>query len=207
MHTCPQGPGHLLHFLGSPRTSAEPLPQALAPPCVLLFLQGSVALSSLSSLSSPGSVPIFLGWRPRPRELRDLLKGSLSFLVLQPGWNQGPNDPQAQTLKEKRKKNKAEIKSLDAHSDCIMVVGQWLIFFFFFSTMKYSYPHSMAVCALVRRALALASSSPGLKSWLGHFLAGDPEQAICPFVASAFSSVQWGQTPPTPAERITPGAQ
>lgn len=69
-------------------------------------------------------------------------------------------------------------------------------FFFFFSTMKYSYPHSMAVCALVRRALALASSSPGLKSWLGHFLAGDPEQAICPFVASVFSSVQWGQTPP-----------
>lgn len=120
----------------------------------------------------------------------------------------GPNDPKAHTLKERGKKNKAEIKNLDAYSGCIMVVGQWLIFFFFFfPTMKYSYPRSVAVCALVGRALALASSSPGLKSWLGHFLAGGPERALCPFLASVFSSVQWGQNPPAPEEPVIPGAQ
>lgn len=42
----------------------------------------------------------------------------------------GPNDPKAHTLKERGKKNKAERKNLDAYSGCIMVVGQWLIFFF-----------------------------------------------------------------------------
>ena len=74
--------------------------------------------------------------------------------------------PKHTFLKKGGKKNKAEIKNLNAYSGCIMVVGQWLIFSFS-STMKYSYPHSVAVRALVGRAPALASNSWGgqIRAW------------------------------------------
>lgn len=40
--------------------------------------------------------------------------------------------PKHTFLKKGGKKNKAEIKNLNAYSGCIMVVGQWLIFFLLF---------------------------------------------------------------------------
>lgn len=71
----PPVPSAGLHLPGAPQISAEPTPPPL-PVSHCSFRAPS------NPLSNPGSVPIFLGWKPGPKELRDLLKASLSFLVL-----------------------------------------------------------------------------------------------------------------------------